>query len=58
MTSQNPVGRFEIYVSDMDRAKTFYQTVFQKGEFMDLSNKEMNMDMFAFPRTDDAPGAA
>lgn len=25
----NPVGWFEIYVNDMDRAKQFYQQVFQ-----------------------------
>jgi predicted enzyme related to lactoylglutathione lyase len=27
--NNNPVGWFEIYVQDMDRAKTFYETVFQ-----------------------------
>gem|GEM_PF-5075366 len=26
----NPVGRFEIYVTDMNRAKAFYEGVFQK----------------------------
>ena len=25
----NPVGWFEIYVHDIDRAKTFYESVFQ-----------------------------
>jgi hypothetical protein len=25
----NPVGWFEIYVQDLDRAKNFYQSVFQ-----------------------------
>jgi predicted enzyme related to lactoylglutathione lyase len=25
----NPVGWFEIYVQDLDRAKTFYESVFQ-----------------------------
>ena len=26
---KNPVGWFEIYVNDMDRAKMFYESVFQ-----------------------------
>lgn len=26
--AHNPVGWFEIYVNDMDRAKRFYETVF------------------------------
>jgi predicted enzyme related to lactoylglutathione lyase len=51
----NPVGRFEIYVSDMERAKHFYANVFQKGPWMDLSQE--GMGMFAFPMTDDAKGA-
>lgn len=29
MENCNPVGWFEIYVSDMERAKNFYSTVFQ-----------------------------
>jgi hypothetical protein len=28
-TPRNPVGWFEIYVQDMDRAKSFYESVFQ-----------------------------
>lgn len=28
MKTTNPVGWFDIYVSDIDRAKAFYQTVF------------------------------
>lgn len=27
--NHNPVGWFEIYVQDMDRAKRFYELVFQ-----------------------------
>lgn len=48
----NAVSWFEIHVSDMDRAKAFYQNVFAK-ELMDMSGP--NSDMFAFPWT---PGAA
>lgn len=30
--THNPVGWFEIYVQDMERAKKFYETVFQAGK--------------------------
>lgn len=56
MKKSNIAGWFEIYVEDMERAKQFYQAVFQKGEFMDLSNEELQM--FAFPWVEDATGAA
>lgn len=52
----NPVGRFEIYVDDMERAKSFYQWVFGKWDWTDLSQEWI--DMFAFPRWDKVPGAA
>ena len=52
----NAVGWFEIYVNDMERAKAFYQSVFQKGDFMDLSSPEA--EMFAFPWVENAGGAA
>jgi predicted enzyme related to lactoylglutathione lyase len=42
----NPVGWFEIYVQDLDRAKHFYESVFQ------LKLEKLNspgMDMWAFP---------
>jgi predicted enzyme related to lactoylglutathione lyase len=47
MMKHNVVGWFEIYVEDMERAKEFYAHVFQYGEYMDLSDS--NMQMFAFP---------
>lgn len=52
----NIVGWFEIYVENMDRAKTFYQKVFEVKEFVDLSSE--HMQMFAFPWVEDAPSAA
>ncbi len=52
----NVVGWFEVYVADMPRAKKFYEAVFQKGEWMDLSDD--NVEMFAFPWTDDGVWAA
>lgn len=47
----NPFGRIEIYVSDMNRAKAFYEAVFQ----VSLENMAMpegmddGMQMLAFP---------
>ena len=54
----NPVGWFEIYVRDMNRAKSFYETVLgmpltklpQSGDSLD--------DMWAFPMNQGASGAA
>ena len=51
-TPRNPVGWFEIYVQDMNRAKTFYEKTlgvsFQKLE-------SPGLEMWAFPMLD-APG--
>ncbi|PCI02696.1 MAG: lactoylglutathione lyase [Flavobacteriaceae bacterium] len=52
----NIVGWFEIYVDDIDRAKTFYESVFEISEWNDLSNEQLKM--FAFPWTENAPFAA
>ena len=50
----DPVVWFEIYVQDMQRAKTFYETVFQYA----LSPLPApGMDMLAFPATMGRPGA-
>lgn len=44
--NRNPVGWFEIYVQDMERAKAFYQKTFQ----VTLEHLEMpGMDMWVFP---------
>jgi predicted enzyme related to lactoylglutathione lyase len=52
---RNPVGWFEIYVQDMDRARKFYEAVFQvKLEPLDSPG----MDMLAFPMAMDRSGAA
>jgi predicted enzyme related to lactoylglutathione lyase len=44
----NPVGWFEIYVSDMERAKRFYETVLdvQLGELGDPNDKSIVMKSF------------
>lgn len=53
MNTNNPVGWFEIYVEDINRAKKFYQHVFQRGEFITISDDETKM--FAFPWDDSKP---
>lgn len=45
--SHNPVGWFEIYVQDIERAKTFYEFVFQT-ELEKLVSDE-TMQLWAFP---------
>jgi predicted enzyme related to lactoylglutathione lyase len=47
MIQKNPVGWFEIYVNDMVRAKKFYQAVFLRGEFLKISDGQI--EMYAFP---------
>ena len=42
----NPVNWFEIAVTDLDRAKKFYGSVFQTG-FQDLDMDQTKMSMFA-----------
>ena len=51
----NPVGRFEIYTTDIERAKNFYANVFQKGDRVDLSQE--GIQMFGFPMIEEAGGA-
>lgn len=54
--SFNPVGWFEIYVDDMERASKFYLEVFQKGEFVDLS---MGGELiFGFPFVENGTNAS
>jgi uncharacterized protein len=51
----NPITWCEIYVQDMDRAKQFYESVFQ----MKLEKLESpGMVMWAFPMSMDAVGAS
>ena len=54
----NPVGWFEIYVSDMQRARTFYEKVL--GTKLDTMPTEGmgDLEMLSFPMAMDAPGAS
>lgn len=51
----NPVGWFEIYVQDMDRAKRFYESVLQI-KLEKLSNPDMAL--LGFPMLMDHTGAS
>ncbi|MBC8212481.1 MAG: VOC family protein [Gammaproteobacteria bacterium] len=51
----NPVGWFEIYVQDMDRAKAFYEGVLA----LQLENLDMpEIEMWAFPMDMQRSGAS
>jgi hypothetical protein len=51
----NPVGWFEIYVDDMNRAKLFYEAVFGH-QLQQLEGTEF--EMWAFPMQQESYGAA
>ncbi len=55
MAGENPVGWFEVYVKDMDRARRFYETVFQVT--LERLPAE-DIEMYAFPMKQGAPGSA
>lgn len=58
--ANNPVGWFEIYVQDLDRARRFYEAVLRvKLETLPAPDVPgTNMEMLAFPMDMQAPGAA
>ncbi|ENM3790492.1 VOC family protein, partial [Vibrio cholerae] len=54
----NPVGWFEIYVNDMERAKTFYETVL-KVSLEEMPNPtSMPIKMLTFPSNMEKYGAS
>ena len=53
--NRNPVGWFEIYVQDMNRAKAFYQNTFE----LKLERLEsLGLELWAFPFLPENPGYA
>jgi predicted enzyme related to lactoylglutathione lyase len=57
--TRNPVGWFEIYVQDMERAKQFYEATFAVTLELLPSPNDMPLEMWSFPMgTPDLPGAA
>ena len=53
----NPVGWFEIYVQDMNRARAFYETVLGMP-LTALASPLPGLEMYSFPSECDAGGAA
>jgi len=51
--NRNPVGWFEIYVQDMQRAKAFYEKTFQL-KLEHLENPDV--ELWAFPMQPERPG--
>lgn len=51
----NPVGWFEIYVQDMERAKAFYETVLE-GKLEQIPGPDL--EMWAFPMSEEGYGAS
>jgi predicted enzyme related to lactoylglutathione lyase len=51
----NPVGWFEIYVHDTERAKAFYEAVFNVSL---IAENTHGMDMWMFPFDSQYPGCA
>jgi predicted enzyme related to lactoylglutathione lyase len=58
MVAKNMVSWFEIYVSDIDRAKRFYETILGEELSKMPVPEELGMEMWAFPWIDDATNAA
>ena len=54
---QNPVGWFEIYVNDMQRAKSFYEAVLgMQFSKLEAPDQPPGMEMWAFPMHQNAMG--
>lgn len=60
MAAMNPVGWFEIYVENMERAKRFYEQVLdvQMAEIPMPTTPEENMAMVGFPMNEKGSGAS
>jgi uncharacterized protein len=59
MPQQNPVRWFEIYVKDIERAKKFYESVFQLKLEKLLSPAEAGeLEMWSFPSDKDGWGCS
>lgn len=55
----NPVGWFEIYVNDMERAKRFYEAVLgTQFSRLEAPNQPPGMEMWAFPMQEKAMGVS
>ena len=57
MTVKNPVGWFELYVRDIDRAKVFYEKVLNVSLTQLKQSGDSLENMWAFPMNRDGGGA-
>ena len=57
MTVKNPVGWFELYVHDIDRAKVFYEKVLNVSLTQLKQSGDSLENMWAFPTDRDGSGA-
>ena len=59
MMNSNPVGWFEIYVNDMERAKRFYEAVLNKTleSLIDPTASQDSVEMQGFPSSMEEYGA-
>ena len=57
MKQHNPVGWFELYVQDMQRAKAFYEAVLDT-KLNEIVIPDANIEMFGFPQDMDATGSS
>ncbi|HFQ5017294.1 TPA: VOC family protein [Vibrio vulnificus] len=55
---KNPIGWFEIYVDDVERAKHFYQSVFQVTFEQMMDPTGTNIEMWFFPSDMESYGAS
>lgn len=55
--NENPVGWFEIYVKDMERAKKFYEKVFTT-KLQNLNAPFPGIELWAFPMEQNSYGAS
>jgi uncharacterized protein len=55
--NENPVGWFEIYVEDLERAKQFYETIFNT-ELQKLNAPFPGIELYAFPMQENFYGAS
>jgi uncharacterized protein len=57
MTVKNPVGWFELYVRDIERAKVFYEKVLSVSLTQLKQSGDSLENMWAFPMNRDGSGA-
>lgn len=57
MSHSNPVGWFELYVQDIQRAKTFYEAVLQTT-LNEIVIPDANIKMWGFPQDMEAHGSS